>query len=239
MSMILHCGAELISYEDLRAVHTPPATATHHPIPHVRVVDLVRHTLAFFGHQVIEEHHAITKEGMRYFGLMTLKSNYGDYTDTVILRNSADKSFPIALGFGGRVMVCDNLSFFADHVVKRKHTIKAKHELPALIAEIVEPLAIEREAQHRKLLTYQRTALSDQLAHHAIMRMYQEDVINVQRIPDVLAQWDQPTHDWGNRSVWRLFNACTFALAGRVAENPQSTTTLHRLMDDMCGIVNG
>jgi hypothetical protein len=47
--------------------------------------------------------HAITQDGARYFGLMSLRSPYGDYTDTVGLRNSHDKSFPIGLAFGSRV----------------------------------------------------------------------------------------------------------------------------------------
>ncbi len=44
---------------------------------------------------------------------------------------------------------CDNLSFSVEHVIKRKHTANAKRDLPALVGEIVEPLALQREAQHR------------------------------------------------------------------------------------------
>jgi Domain of unknown function (DUF932) len=238
MTLILHKGAALIPYDGLRALSTPEPTATHVPIPHFRIVDIVKHMLAFYGHEVTEEAHATTEDGGQYFGLLTLKSNYGNYTDNVGLRNSHDKKFPIGMCFGSTVFVCDNLAFSSNQVVARKHTKNAKHELPALISAMVEPLAIEREAQNRKLLSYQRTALTDQLAHHAVVEMYKQDIINVTRIPDVLNQWDKPTHDWGEKSVWRLFNACTFALAGRVAENPSTTTNLHHLMDEMCGIVN-
>jgi hypothetical protein len=61
---------------------------------------------------------------------MTLRSPYDDYTDTVGLRNSHDKSFPIGIAFGSRVFVCDNLAFHGEHVIRRKHTVKAKRELP-------------------------------------------------------------------------------------------------------------
>jgi hypothetical protein len=33
-----------------------------------------------------------------------------------------------------------NTSFIGDHVIKRKHTVKAKRELPGLVTEIVTPL---------------------------------------------------------------------------------------------------
>lgn len=233
MGLLLHAGGEVIEYDALRELSTPEGTSTHVPIPHHKVVDIVRHMLSFYGHQVVEENHAIAREGNRYFGLMSLKSDYGDYTDTVILRNSHDKSFPIGLGFGSRTFVCDNLAFVADHVVKRKHTVKAKHELPALISELVEPLHAEREAQYQKLLTYKKTGVSDELAHHAIMEMFRREVINVTRIPDVLHQWHEPACDWGDKTGWRLFNAATYALRGRVAENPASTQVLHEVIDEV------
>lgn len=234
MSLMLHAGAEPVTYDALRLLAMPEATQTHVPIPHHRVVDVVRHTLSFYGHEVTEEAHGITKDGNRYFGVLSLKSAYGDYTDMIGLRNSHDKHFPIGLAFGSRVFVCDNMAFSADHVVKRKHTARAKHDLPALISEIVEPLQIDREAQFKKLAGYKTTALSDQLADHTVMQLYRQGVLNIQRVPDVLEQFEKPAHDWGDRTAWRMFNAVTFVLAGRVAEYPNITKVLHNVIDSTC-----
>jgi hypothetical protein len=116
MSLPLHAGASLVSYDELRAVPTPAATDSHLPVPHHEIVELVRYTLGFYGHEIAEQHHACLPDGSRYFGLMTLKSAYGDYADTVGLRNSHDKSFPIGIAFGSRVFVCDNTAFVGEHV---------------------------------------------------------------------------------------------------------------------------
>ncbi len=147
--LMLHAGAEEVPFEQIRALETPEATRSHVPIPHYRLVEMLKHTLSFYGHEVTEEHHGVTENGMRYLGLLSLRSTYGGYEDTVALRNSHDKKFPVGIGFGGRVFCCDNLSFFADHVIRRKHTVNAKRDLPGLVGELVEPLADEREAQHR------------------------------------------------------------------------------------------
>lgn len=232
--LCLHAGAEPIEYDALRLLSVPEPTQTHVPIPHHRVVDVVRHMLSFYGHEVVEEHHGVTNDGARYFGVLSLKSAYGNYTDMIGLRNSHDKSMPIGLAFGSRVFVCDNMAFVADHVVRRKHTANAKHELPAIISAIVEPLADERERQHLQLQAYQEKQLTDAWADHAILQMYRKAIINVQRIPEVMAQWEQPAHDWGDKTAWRLFNAATFVLAGKVSENPQTTTELHRIIDAVC-----
>jgi hypothetical protein len=213
----------------------PEATPTHVPIAHFRVVDVLKHTLGFYGHQVTEEHYGVTDDGMRFFGLLSLKSTYGGYEDTVALRNSHDKKFPIGIGFGGRVFCCDNLSFIADHVIKRKHTANAKRDLPGLVGELVEPLVEQRERQHAAFIRYQATPLTDVLADHAIMSMYRQGIINVQRIADVADQWEKPAYaEWGDRTAWRLFNATTFALAGRVVENNDITPRLHQIIDGVC-----
>jgi hypothetical protein len=50
----------------------------------------------------------------------------------------------------------------------------------------------------------------------AIMQMYRSGVINVTRIAEVLDAYENPPHDWGRETAWRLFNATTFALTGRL-----------------------
>jgi hypothetical protein len=234
MPLMLHAGAKPIDYDGLRALTVPEPTATHVPIAHYRVIDLVSHALGYYGHQVVESDYGVTEDGMRFFGVLTLKSDWTGYTDVLGLRNSHDKSFPIGLAFGSRVFICDNMAFVADHVIKRKHTQNAKRDLPGLIGEIIEPLALAREKQHQQILTYQATPLTDGQADQAIMQMYRQGVLNIQRVPDVIEQWDSPKHDWGEKAAWRLFNAATFALAGKVVEQADVTPRLHKIVDAVC-----
>lgn len=127
------------------------------------------------------------------------------------------------------------MSFIADHIIRRKHTAHAKRDLPGLVGELVEPLTLQRDAQHRAFLLYQDTPLSEQQANDAIMTMFRQGVINVQRIAEVLEQWERPTYlEWGDRTAWRLFNAATFALNGRVVENSEATPKLHQIIDGVC-----
>lgn len=136
------------------------------------------------------------------------------------------------------MFVCDNLAFHAEHIIKRKHTVKAKRELPALVSEIVAALRDRRIAQNQKLLTYKAMNLRDEAADHAILTMYRKDIIGVQAIGHVLKAYDEPPHDWGPRTAWRLFNAATYALVGKVAERPALTQELHRVIDATCETVH-
>lgn len=238
MSLILHRGAVETDYDGLRSLQTPPATASHVPLPHCQLVDMIKYALGYYGHEITDEHHGVTEDGSRYFGLLSLKSAYGNYTDTVGLRNSHDKSFPIGIACGSRVFICDNLAFIGDHVIRRKHTTNSKRDLPGLVAQVVEPLRAQREKQQATFQQYVETPINDALADHAVLEMYRCGVLNVQRIPDVLTQWNEPKCDWGDKTAWRLFNAATFALAGKVAESPHLTKKLHMIIDGVCERVN-
>lgn len=237
MALMLHCGANPIDYPALRDIVTPDQTPSHVPIPHHRLVDMMRHTLGFYGHEVVSEQHGVTEDGMRYFGVMMLKSTYGGYEDAVALRNSHDKKFPVGIGFGGHVFCCDNMSLMADHVIRRKHTANAKRDLPGLVAEVVEPLADARDRQQRAFNVYRTTRLSIEQADHAIMEMYRNSVINLQRIGDVEREWAHPSFEELEETgptAWRLFNAVTFVLNGRILGEPKSTQNLHRIIDGVC-----
>lgn len=68
-------------------------------------------------------------------------------------------------------------------------------------------------------------------------------MINVQRIADVVSEWDQPSFDYeelASRSAWRLFNAATYTLTllGRVVEDTARTAKLHRIIDGVCETVH-
>ena len=60
---------------------------------------------------------------------------------------------------GSRVFVCDNLAFNGEHVIRRKHTVNARRELPGLVAEVVEPLREQRIEQAQTFDMYRATAL--------------------------------------------------------------------------------
>lgn len=231
MSLMLHAGAEVIDYDRLRQLPTPEATKTHVPIAHSAVVDMVKYSLGFYGHDIVEEDYGVTPDGMRFFGVLSLESPYDGYTDTVGLRNSHDKTFPIGISFGSRVFVCDNLAFSGDVVIRRKHTANAKRDLPGIVAEVVEPLTGQRAQQHAQFDRYQATTLTETDVDHLIMQLYRRGAITVTKIADVLGHYENPPFDWGNRTAWRLFNAVTYALSGRVVENPKATTELHGILD--------
>lgn len=76
MTLMLHAGVDQVEYPALRDLPIPAATATQVPIPHYRVVDLIKSTLGMYLHVVEEEHYGVTLDGMRFFGALSPIRNY-------------------------------------------------------------------------------------------------------------------------------------------------------------------
>jgi len=132
-NLLMHCGGRHVSRDDIVNAPTPQRTRTWVPVPHHRLLDLVETTIDGQGYRVTSQTHGLWGDhGDRYFGLMELANGYAedDYGLVLGLRNSHDKSFPASLALGSQVLVCDNLSFFGEVVLTRRHTHKtARHKL--------------------------------------------------------------------------------------------------------------
>src|SRR3972149_5546090 len=77
--------------------------------------------------RVHADEYAVSKDGMKLFGIMELETTFSGCRFTLGLRNSHNKTLALALTVGYRVMVCANLAFHGDFTpVMRKHTKNVK-----------------------------------------------------------------------------------------------------------------
>ena len=59
-----------LTRQQLAAVPTPLGTATHRPVPHAEVVEALVETLSFRHIGVVTEEYAVSKDGMKMFGVL-------------------------------------------------------------------------------------------------------------------------------------------------------------------------
>ena len=84
----------------LADVPTPLGTATHRPVPHVEVVEALVETLSFRHIGVVTEEYAVSKDGMKMFGVLDLETEMHGARFSIGLKNSHDKSMRLALTCG-------------------------------------------------------------------------------------------------------------------------------------------
>lgn len=237
-NLVLHCGATEVARTDLSLVEMPPKTKTYCPVGHEPFVNLVQDRLADVGFRFGAEAHALTKEGNRYFGLVHLLCGQENEQHALVLgiRNSLDKSFAASIAFGSQVFVCDNLAFNGEIKVTRKHTSQVWRDLPNLVTAAVSQTSLMRDNMDNRFAAYQDRRITTKQADHIIIQMLRKGAINTSRVEKVVQEWDEPSHDFGPRTLWRLHNATTEALkSAPLHDIPSRTIEMNAIMDKVAG----
>lgn len=229
--LMLHCGANRVERDAVYNVKTPEPTDTHFPVPHTLLLEEVEKNLKANGYEIIGQAHALTGEGMRYFGLLEVKLSgapcmdepmpgtawdyaqkaANDYGLVIGMRNAHDQTYCAALAMGNRVFVCDNLSFSGEVLIGRRHTRHIERDIPMLIPRAFSALSVERVNMETRIDAYKEAGISDKDAHDFIVRaIVDERIFPKTKLADVVQEWRKPAHEeFEPRTVWSLANAFT------------------------------
>jgi len=233
-NLMLHCGANAVDRRDVRKVKAPDSTDTWFPLDHMHVLDEVETQIRDSGLQIVNQAHALSHEGNRYFGLIQVHKEFNqqDYTWVVGVRNSHDKTFPAGVVAGSQVFVCDNLAFSGEIKFGRKHTRFIERDLPGLVAEAIDQLNQEWISMDFRINAYKENRIMDWKAHDIAVKAIDHQILPVTVLPQLLQEWRAPMYtDFEDRTMWSLFNAFTEVLKGNLNHLPGRTEKLHRLLD--------
>jgi Domain of unknown function (DUF932) len=206
-------SAGKLTREQLALVSTPPGTATHRPVPHSDVVSALVETLGFRHIGVVKDEYAISKDGMKMFGVLDLDTGMHGCRFSIGVRNAHDKSMRLAMTVGYRVFVCENLAFSGDfEPVLAKHS---KHfSLQNALSIGVDQMQRNFAGMKMQVETWQQSQLTDVQAKLVIYRAFVESDLEV---PKHLARpvhdlYFNPQHEeFQPRTLWSLSNAFTSA----------------------------
>ncbi len=211
-TLVAHCGAQKIRREELDEFPVPEATKTHKPIAHSTIVEVLEEALSFRFLKIVRDEYAVSKDGMKMFGVMDLNSEFSGCRFSIGLRNSNDKSMRLALTAGFRVMVCDNMAFSGDFTpLSHKHTNNLN--LTDSISIAVDRIHRSFEPLKKQVNWMQALTLTDDLAKLIIYRAFIDQ--KIKKLPRHLIN---PVHrfyfkpkyeEFEPRNLWSLSNAFT------------------------------
>lgn len=253
MSLVLHCGAAHVTYDELAHLPVPDARGSRHAVrPFVDDVDIVLDQFQSIGARVEDTAYGVlTRDGMpaRFFGLIELQlpnvAGNDDFGLMVGLRGSYDQTLPRGLAVGSRVFVCDNLAFSGEVTIKTKQTTYIGQRLPRLIAQAVDRIPALALAQSAKFDAYRNTTIGQRPGDAMLVEMVRRGAMAPSQLGVAISEWDQPSHQehadlgW---SVWRLHNAITQAIKPANPERAavpmtwQRTQVMTRYLDETLGV---
>ena len=210
---VLIASTAKLTRQELAAVPTPQATATHRPVPHVEIVETLVETLSFRHIGVVKEEYAVSKDGMKMFDVLDLDTGMPGCRFSIGIRNSHDRSMRLAAVVGVRVLVCENMAFSGDfQPVLAKHS--KNFSLQNSLSIGVDQMQRNFDGMRKQVDAWRESQLSDTVAKMIIYRAFIESDLEV---PKHLAK---PVHDlyfspkyeeFQPRTMWSLSNAFTSA----------------------------
>ena len=125
-TLIAHSGATIVTREQLAGIPAPLSTATHRPLAHIDLDEIMRDRLAAAGYGIGRAQYAVQTEGLKLFFTYDLESleTPGEGMGLAIGgRHANDKSMALQLVGGARVFVCDNLALSGEaKLFRNRHT---------------------------------------------------------------------------------------------------------------------
>jgi hypothetical protein len=182
-------------------------------VPHVEVVEALVETLSFRHIGVVTEEYAVSKDGMKMFGVLDLDTGMPGCRFSIGVRNSHDRSMRLAAVVGVRVTVCENMAFSGDfQPVLAKHS---KHfSLQNALSIGVDQMQRNFEPMRRQVEEWRSMQISTMAAKLIIYQAFVESDLDA---PKHLARqvhdlYFQPVHpEFEPRTLWSLSNAFTSA----------------------------
>lgn len=231
LNLSIATGDRRISLDDHAMLEVPKSLGTRHkPIPHIEFFNAVESQLAKMGLSMVQSQHALSKDGLRYFGISQIESDYEDFSTVVGFRSSQDSTFAASLMFGNGVFVCSNLMFTGEASVKHKHTHDMIANLSSEVYAVLKNMGSIGQSQANIIDTFKSTDLTDSKADSIIIDMLRRDIIKPTDSKRTIQQWYSPEHEEfaEDKNVWRLMNAITEAYKPRTERGNMLDTLQNR-----------
>jgi len=197
-----------VSRDALVSVPTPAWTPIWHPVPHIDVVRAVESAVLDNGCFIDNERFGLSREGQKMFGVLTLaRRSNPEWAYAVGIRNSHDQSFAAGICCGVSVLVCSNLCFGGEFVLKRRHTsgIDVREMATQALGYLTDGfLSLEERLEQLQ----SQPIPSDDWARCLVVRSAELGVIPSCDILPVINEYFKPRHEeFSARTCWSLINA--------------------------------
>jgi hypothetical protein len=228
--LMLHCGSQSATLEEVRAVPAPQHTDTWKPVPYRDTLDLVKEVATQALGPIMSEAYGLNKDGKQMFGLLRFACGGQDHGLSIGLRGSIDKTLGNGIAVGANVFVCDNLCFSGEAFkIVRRNTTNVWEDLSAMIREHIAGAGTYYGAVSRDIERMKEISCSQDRGYEILGLLQGHGLLRPRQAGVALSDWRTPRHEeFAERDLWSLYNCATEGLKkaapGQVID---SQTKLH------------
>lgn len=227
MSLLLHCGSESATLDELANIPLPKETRSYKPVGHVELASMLANmaTNLLPEFEIVNTQFGLARDGQKMFGVHTFKNGDTALGLSIGFRNSYDRSLSVGIAVGASVFVCDNLMLTGDLTILRKHTTNVHADIDGLALSAIYKSRNSFNQIKQDAQTMKDIPMSDDEAYRMLGLIYGRGILTPRQIPVVKKEWLTPSHDdFAGRNVWSFYNAVTESLK---SSPPQSIMERH------------
>lgn len=213
--IMLHCGGESVSRQELDLIKLPEKTDSYQPLSHFELANRIT-TVAqdmLSDYVMVSESYGIARKGNQLFAVLNFRGESKEMAMSVAFRNSYDKSLAFGLAFGSSVFVCDNLALTGDIVVMKKHS---KTMLDGLDDTIIANIFRARQAYQKILFDsdkLKRRPMDNNQAFELMGLLFGLDLVGPRQLSKLKQEWLKPSYEeFRHRTAWSFLNGYTECL---------------------------
>jgi hypothetical protein len=216
-TLMLHCGAESATWDQVCNAPMPERTASYSPVPYKDMVTQVQERATKeFGVEVADQDWSFglqerAEKGSRFFALCRLAIEEDDFRLALGLRGSTDKSMSNGFCSGVSVFVCDNMAFSGSGMAAtRRHTGDAYEDFRKMLYMGIADSASQYDATTKHLNKLREVDVSTERGFELIGRAMGTNVLATQEASVALREWKESQHEaFEPRTAYSLYNAFT------------------------------
>lgn len=215
MSLILHCGAERATREQVEAVPVPARTRSWRPVAYKDAIDLVEDRITSrLGMEISGWEFGLQKGGSQMFGVARVATGSDESELSIGFRQSYNKTLSLGVVAGASILVCDNLCFSGEHLkVVRKNTTNVWSDFRCLLdTQMANALhAYQATVDHGEHL--KATPCNQRRGYALLGVALGEGILSSTQANIAFRDWDTPRHEeFADRNMWSLYNCFTEGL---------------------------
>lgn len=252
MSTLLYNSATdiKVTRNDLAFMPTPPALGSRHkPYSFADFTNKVVSSIERHGLAVKDEDFAITKDGMRLFGLINVRKpctdvipfgsnvapNKAPWNLVIGLRGSHDQKISRGIALGSQVLVCSNLCFHGNlGNWATRQTTNIDDRIPALIDDAIGQIQPAFSSLTVDFDRFNSTRISRDQGDNLLVSIFRAGGFSSSQLGRAINEWETSSiaeHSQNGRNIWWLFNAATQSL------KPNGANSNHNDLQDRSTII--
>lgn len=214
----------IVSRSDLASL-TPEILAmhthSHKPRPFADVIDMAHDELERANYRIGEEQYVLARNNTQLFALLEIV-NFRNGVESKLsyaIRTSTNKTLAESHALAMILTICTNLDLWARESMNTKNTRFINDRVRSMVRNYVAQVSGLVDQRRDTEAMYKTTLMNEMHAALAVKRMYDNGVINTQRVGRVFEEYDNPSHEQhlgpnGEHTCWTLFNAVTECFKG-------------------------